>query len=159
MLEHEEEEEWRGWQGRFCPRTRPSSSDSKLSRVGGAGGGRSSALTAACKGRLARGCGGLVGLLKCDPRLQRPPLRRPQASELLALHPFLEAARDLEARRWVAQEEAQESADVHHVLATAVRPLQVHTDASRMRGVRVDVGDLKTNLLSRARILHFQILF
>ena len=46
-LELEEEEENLGWRGRFCPRTRPSSSDLNLSRAGRAASGLFSVLTAA----------------------------------------------------------------------------------------------------------------
>ena len=46
-LELEEEEEGLGWRGPFFPFTPRSSSDSNLSRVGEAGGGLSSVLTAA----------------------------------------------------------------------------------------------------------------
>ena len=59
-------------------------------------------------------------------------------------------------------EEAEEAAGVDHVRGAAVRPLVLHTNARRMRGVCVDVGDMK-NLTGRARknvpILNFQILF
>ena len=95
------------------------------------------------EGRFANKCGRLADHLQRDPHLRRPPGRCPQAAELAALHPFLQAAQDLEARGWAAQEEAEEAADVTDVLVAAMCPLQVHTDAGR--GMVVDVSDQKRN--------------
>ena len=50
----------------------------------------------------------------------------------------------------MAQLEAEEAADVNDVLAAAGRPLKVHTDAGGVRGICVDVGDLKKVFTSRA---------
>ena len=95
------------------------------------------------QGDLARGCGGLADLLQRDPWLRWPPQRRPRAAELVAMHPFLQAAQDLEARGWAAQKEAAKAIDANDVLGAAVRPLQVQTAAGRVRGISAEIGDLK----------------
>ena len=140
----EEEEEELGWRGRFCPRSRPSSSHSKLSRAGGAGGGPSS-LPAGVKSLSTcssgtHGCGDL-------PNVAHRPLSSCPC--------ILQAAHDVEARTWADQDEAEEAADDNHVLAPAVCPLQEHTDTGHMKGIREAVGDLKTILTAKGKTFIF----
>ena len=133
MLKVEEEEEGLGWRGCSCRCTRASTSNTDMSHAGGLGGVLCSALTAAgARATLptsvevlpnsSSGIDNCGGLLDVAYRL---------LISQLWIH-SCRAAPDLEARGWAAQE----------LLIAAVRPLQVHTDAGRLRGLGVDFRDL-----------------